>query len=100
MAENNSSSSTSGPVEEADVLTIRVKDQTGDEMMFKVKKATKMSKIFEAYASRRGISAASLRFMLDGERIQEEHTPKMLELEDNDQIDVMLQTLGGGCVNW
>lgn len=78
-----------------DTIQLRVRDQTGDEMFFKVKKTTKMSKIFEAYAGRRGIGVGSLRFMLDGERIQPENTPKMLELEENDQIDVMLETVGG-----
>lgn len=37
----------------------------------------------------------SLRFMLDGERIHEDQTPKMLELEDQDQIDCMLEQTGG-----
>lgn len=50
-------------------ITVKVKDQTGDEMQFRVKKTTKMQKIFDAYAQRRGITAASLRFLLDGERI-------------------------------
>jgi small ubiquitin-related modifier len=54
-----------------------------------------MQKIFEAYAGRRGIGAASLRFMLDGVRVNVDDTPKMLELEDNDQVDVMLETVGG-----
>ncbi len=49
----------------------------------------------EAYASRRGMSMNSLRFAVDGERIKADHTPKMLELEENDQIDVMLETVGG-----
>eukprot|EP01041_Mallomonas_annulata_P009589 gene9589-19931_t len=78
-----------------EAITLRVKDQTGEEMFFKVKKTTKMSKIFDAYASRRGIAANALRFMIDGERIQPENTPKMLELDENDQIDVMLETVGG-----
>ena len=54
-----------------------------------------MSKIFDAYGQRRGIDAKSLRFMLDGQRIDKDNTPKMLELEDNDQIDVMVEALGG-----
>lgn len=54
-----------------------------------------MSKIFEAYAQRRGIESKSLRFMLDGERLTPDQTPKMLELEDNDQIDVMVEAVGG-----
>ena len=76
-------------------VTLRVKDQHGDEMFFKVKKETKMLKIMDAYAQRKGISKQSLRFTMDGDRINDEDTPKMLELEENDQIDVMLETVGG-----
>lgn len=49
----------------------------------------------EAYAQRKGIQATSLRFMLDGEVVREDQTPKMLELEDNDQIDCFLAQVGG-----
>lgn len=54
-----------------------------------------MQKIFEAYASRRGLAVDSLRFAVDGDRVQADHSPKMLELEENDQIDVLLQQTGG-----
>lgn len=76
-------------------ITIRVKDQTGEETMFKIKKSTKMSKVFSAYAQRKGVEPASLRFLLDGERIGPDETPKMLELEDEDQIDCVLAQVGG-----
>jgi len=76
-------------------ITIRVKDQTGEETMFKIKKSTKMSKVFAAYAQRKGVEPASLRFLLDGERIGPDETPKMLELEDEDQIDCVLAQVGG-----
>ena len=65
------------------------------ETFFKIKKTTKMSKVFSAYAERRGVQTQSLRFMLDGERIQADATPKMLELEDQDQIDALLEQTGG-----
>ncbi|KAL3784340.1 hypothetical protein ACHAWO_012183 [Cyclotella atomus] len=80
---------------EAEQLTIRVKDQSGEETFFKVKKHTKMSKIFNAYASRKGVDASSLRFLLDGENVEPDSTPKMLELEDQDQIDAVLEQVGG-----
>jgi small ubiquitin-related modifier len=69
--------------------------QTGEETFFKIKKTTKMSKVFETYAQRKGVQAASLRFLLDGERILDDQTPKMLELDDQDQIDCMLEQTGG-----
>ena len=77
-------------------VTLRVKDQNGDEMFFKVKGTTNMQKVFDSYAQRKGVQVSALRFMLDGERIQPEDTPKMLELEDDVQIDAVLETIGGG----
>eukprot|EP00531_Pseudo-nitzschia_arenysensis_P005895 CAMPEP_0116131224 /NCGR_PEP_ID=MMETSP0329-20121206/8894_1 /TAXON_ID=697910 /ORGANISM="Pseudo-nitzschia arenysensis, Strain B593" /LENGTH=91 /DNA_ID=CAMNT_0003625645 /DNA_START=227 /DNA_END=502 /DNA_ORIENTATION=+ len=76
-------------------ITIRVRDQTGEETFFKIKKTTKMSKVFQTYANRKGVQLSSLRFLLDGERIEPEQTPKMLELDDQDQIDCMLEQSGG-----
>ena len=70
--------------------------QTGEETFFKIKKTTKMSKVFETYANRKGVQSSSLRFLLDGERIEPDSTPKILELDDQDQIDCMLEQSGGG----
>jgi len=69
--------------------------QTGEETFFKIRKHTKMSKVFDTYAQRKGVQATSLRFMVDGERIDDNHTPKSLELDDQDQIDCMLEQTGG-----
>ena len=71
-------------------IMIRMKDQTGGEMMFKIKKSTMMSKVFSAYAQRKGVEQASLHFLLNGERISETDTPKMIKLEDEDQIVCVL----------
>jgi small ubiquitin-related modifier len=87
MAENNGKA--------GDAITIRVKDQAGEETFFKVKNTTKMSKVFAAYAQRKGVQQTSLRFLLDGERINNDDTPKTLELEDQDQIDCLLEQYGG-----
>jgi len=54
-----------------------------------------MSKVFETYAQRKGVQSNSLRFLLDGERIQNDQTPKQLDLDDQDQIDCMLEQTGG-----
>jgi len=80
-------------------ITIRIKDQTGEETFFKIKKTTKMQKVFETYAQRKGVQPQSLRFLLDGERIESDQTPKMLELEDQDQIDCVLEQTGGKWAN-
>ncbi|EJK52662.1 hypothetical protein THAOC_28042, partial [Thalassiosira oceanica] len=81
------------------LITIKVKDQMGEETMFKVnRKTTKMSKIFGAYAARyaarKGCFPESLRFYVDGDTIQPDLTPAQLELNDGDQIDVILAQCG------
>eukprot|EP01035_Chromulina_nebulosa_P054727 gene54727-74990_t len=77
-------------------IMIRVMDQAGEEMQFRVKKDTKMQKIFDSYAQRKGIPANSIRFLFEDKRILGDYTPKMLELEDGDQVDAMLDQVGGG----
>jgi small ubiquitin-related modifier len=52
-------------------------------------------KVFKAYAERKGVNEASMRFVLDGDVVKGDQTPKMLELEDGDQIDCMLEQVGG-----
>ena len=87
--EERSSPSDGGPV-----LTIRIRDQTGEETYFKVKPQTRMDKVFNAFATKKGVHCHSLRFMIDGERIPDLDTPQSLELEDYDQIDVILEQCG------
>jgi len=89
MSDNEAKPETNEPI------TIRVRDQTGEETFFKIKKTTKMSKVFNTYAQRKGVQISSLRFLLDGERIEEGQTPESLELDDQDQIDCMLEQSGG-----
>eukprot|EP00985_Skeletonema_marinoi_P027288 scaffold22172_cov135-Skeletonema_marinoi.AAC.3 len=79
----------------AEPITIRVRDQTGEETFFKIKKSTKMSKVIQTYASRKGVDSTTLRFLVDGERVQPDDTPGSLDLDDQDQIDCMLEQSGG-----
>lgn len=76
-------------------ITLCVRDATGEEMLFKVKKNTRMQKIFDAFIKRKGQMAGTMRFLLDGERVNPTDTPKLLELEDGDQIDAVLEMEGG-----
>lgn len=80
---------------DGETITIRVRDQTGEETFFKVKKTTRMEKVFSTYAQRKGVNLASLRFLIDGERINPSQSPAELDMEDHDQIDCMLEQQGG-----
>jgi len=77
------------PVDEDARITLKVRDQAGAEILFKVKQSTEMGKIFEAYAERVSIPAEQLRFFRDGVTIKKSDTPKLLGLSDNDQMEVM-----------
>ena len=50
---------------------------------------------FEKYSVRTGHSFWNLRFFMDGERIKRKVTPKSLELEQNDIIEVFIDQTGG-----
>jgi hypothetical protein len=79
-----------------EVITLRIRDQTGEETFFKLRAGTILDKVFQMYARRKGLdTATTLRFLLNGERILDHETPIMLGLDDQDQIDVMLEQ--GGC---
>ena len=73
-----------------------MKAQDGTEVYFKVKKTTKLKKLMDAYCARVGKEAGSIRFLFDGDRIQEDATPDQLGMEDEDEIDAMVEQQGGG----
>jgi small ubiquitin-related modifier len=74
-------------------ITISFK-QGGDETFFKCSTTTKMSKLFHIYAKRKGVERTVLRFMIDGERIHDDATPRSFELEDRDQVEVRWEQTG------
>ncbi|KAJ6632157.1 small ubiquitin-like modifier [Mycena sp. CBHHK59/15] len=85
-------------VKSEDALTtinIKVVSSTGEEVFFKIKRSTKLSKLQGAYASKVGKDVSSIRFLYDGSRINDDDTPASLDMEDNDTIDVMVEQVGG-----
>ncbi|KAN0073610.1 ubiquitin-like protein [Tylopilus felleus] len=81
--------------EENAPINVKVVSSTGDEVFFKIKRNTKLSKLQGAYAAKVGKDVSSIRFLYDGNRISEEDTPSSLDMEDNDTIDVMVEQVGG-----
>jgi len=76
-------------------INIKVVSSTGEEVFFKIKRNTKLSKLQLAYAQKIGKDVGTIRFLYDGDRINEEDTPQSLEMEENDAIDVMVEQVGG-----
>jgi len=76
-------------------INVKVVSAQGEEVFFKIKRTTKLSKLQGAYANKVGKDVSSIRFLYDGARINDEDTPASLDMEDNDTIDVMVEQVGG-----
>ena len=85
-------------------LNIRICDQTGEVTFYKVKYTTKFDKIFNKYATCKGVCVMSLRFLFDGSRMRGDDMVGEIRnfdgtppdsMEDGDQLDCMLEQQGG-----
>ena len=76
-------------------IRLKVKDQQGSEVQFKIKKSTPLRKLMNAYCSRLGLQASQVRFMVDGERIAPDDTAEELGLADEGPIDVAKEQTDG-----
>ncbi|KAG8822586.1 hypothetical protein FRC20_009109 [Serendipita sp. 405] len=83
------------PAANAEPINIRVITSQGDEVFFKIKRNTRLTKLRQAYANKVGKDLQTIRFLYDGNRIGEDDTPASLGMEDNDSIDVMVEQVGG-----
>merc|ERR1712230_258322 len=76
-------------------INLKVVTQDGNEIYFKCKQTTPLQKLMHAFCNRQGVSMNSVRFLFDGNRINETQTPSQLDMEDGDVIDVMVEQHGG-----
>ena len=73
---------------ETEYIKLKVVGQDSNEIHFRVKMSTNMGKLKKSYAERVGVPVSSLRFLFDGRRINDDETPKALEMEQDDVIEV------------
>jgi len=76
-------------------IKLKVVGQDNSELHFKVKMTTQMGKLKKTYSERQDIPVHSLRFLFDGRRINDDETPKALEMENDDVIEVYQEQTGG-----
>ncbi len=76
-------------------LSLKVKSQDGNEVYFKVKRTTQFHKVMTAYCKKVGADLESVRFLFDGQRLQQNQTPADVSMEDEDVIDAMVMQTGG-----
>ena len=75
-------------------LIISIRTSCGEETPFKVKTTTKLEKVFNAFATRKGVAAIDLHFLFDGSRVRRDQTPADIGMADGDQLDCMLVQQG------
>uniref|UniRef100_A0A1I7YNT0 Small ubiquitin-related modifier n=1 Tax=Steinernema glaseri TaxID=37863 RepID=A0A1I7YNT0_9BILA len=85
------------PAGGAEYIKLKVVGQDANEVHFRVKYGTSMGKLKKSYADRTGVNVASLRFLFDGRRINDDDTPKTLDMEEDDVIEVYQEQVGGRC---
>lgn len=78
-----------------EVINVRVVAQDGNEIHFKVKMTTQLKKLKESYCQRQGVPLNSLKFLFEGQKIADNHTPEELEMEEDDVIEVFQEQMGG-----
>ena len=75
-------------------INLKVSDSSA-EIYFKIKRSTPMKKLMDAFCKRQGKLMESMRFLIDGNRINETDTPDSLDLEDGDTIEAHRAQTGG-----
>jgi len=80
---------------DGEYIKLKVVGQDSNEIHFRVKMTTNLGKLKRSYAERVGVAVASLRFLFDGRRINDDETPKQLEMENDDVIEVYQEQTGG-----
>ena len=88
---------TGGGADEGEIEYIKLKvvSQDSNVIHFRMKMSTQMGKLKKSYSERVGAPIESLRFLFDGKRMNDDETPKSLELEQDDVIEVYQEQTGG-----
>lgn len=75
-------------------INLKVSDGSS-EIFFKIKRSTPLKRLMDAFAKRQGKDVSTLRFLVDGTRVNADNTPDDLDLEDGDVIEAHRQQVGG-----
>ncbi len=82
LGTNDGENSTGTSSSSSGSIRIKVRDEVGMEVLFKVKLNTQMRKIKEKYCEKSTKSPSTVRFLFDGETVNDETTPKEVKLVD------------------
>jgi len=79
-----------------DNITLKVQDQGGDTVSFKIKRKTNLRKLMTAYCNKKNLDFKAVRFSYEGTRLRPDDCIMTIpDLEDGDTIDVFTEQQGG-----
>ena len=81
--------------ENQEYVKLSIMGQGFNEIQFRLKTTTRMGKLKKKYCERVGEPVGSLKFLFDGQRINDDVTPKALAIRDEDVIEVYREQTGG-----
>ncbi|KAK3707933.1 hypothetical protein LTR37_011785 [Vermiconidia calcicola] len=84
------------PLQQPTSMEIKFTDTNQNAVTFKLKSTTKLKKAMDAYSAKVERDRRSMRFLFEGERVLDQHTPDNLQLQDGDTIEVHTEQIGGG----
>ncbi|GEM10867.1 small ubiquitin-related modifier [Rhodotorula toruloides] len=87
---------------ESQHIALKIQGSGFPELVIKVKRTTKLSKMMNAYCDRAGKSLSEVRFMFEGDKLRPEMLVQDLDFDDDDfseenplVIDVAQEAVGG-----
>jgi len=93
VAPQQASTAASGTVESSQNpsqhIFIKVMDEYGKELYYKLIPTTKLEKVFKDYSERKGKTVTSLRFVFNGRIVLPDQTPLELNMKEKDAIIVV-----------
>lgn len=70
-----------------DMIEVTVVNQEGTEVTFKIRTTSRLERLMRTFADRIGQHFEAVRFLFDGQRINQDQTPQSLGMENGDQIE-------------
>lgn len=80
---------------ENEKITLKLMDQDGTTLEFKVRRKVPFRKILSTFAQNVGKDAAELRILFNGKALNLNQTPYDLALDDNEELEVVASQTGG-----
>lgn len=76
-------------------IVLKIVDQDGTVLEFKVKKNISFRKILKTFADQVNKDPSELRLIFNGKVLGLDETPDLRNMEDNDEIEVVASQVGG-----